>query len=66
MGNSSFTTKQLQEFVSDQNLEVSELVVILELTVTDIINKFPKQLMEHKEYFIPTGCDPLEQFEGEE
>jgi hypothetical protein len=55
-----FTTKQLQEFISDQNLEASELVEILELTVTDIIRKFPNEIKEHQEYFIPEGCLPEE------
>lgn len=53
-----FSTKQLQEFISDQNLEASELVAILELSVTDIIRKFPREIKEHQDYFIPEGCLP--------
>ena len=41
----------LKSHVADQAYEVDELAGLLELTVEDLIERFPERLLEHKEKF---------------
>lgn len=42
---------ELKSTVADQVGDVEELVGLLELTIEDILDRFPDRLMEHKEKF---------------
>lgn len=42
---------ELRELVAEQVTDVHDLVDLLELTIEDILNKFPSKLTEHREKF---------------
>ncbi len=57
MANKLVTTLLLRnQIINQTSLDVNDLVGMLELTVEDILNKFPNKLYLHREKFVPEGC----------
>lgn len=45
------TLSQVKEIIEDNVPDVESLVQLLELTIEDIMKRFPDKLMEHKDKF---------------
>jgi hypothetical protein len=57
MANKLVTVLMLRnQIITRTALDTDDLVSMLELTVEDILDKFPNKLYQHREKFIPEGC----------
>lgn len=57
MANKLTTVALLQNQIANRtSLDVHDLVELLELTVEDVLKKFPNKLYTHREKFVPEGC----------
>lgn len=53
-----YTTTQLKLYIMDNVLDVADLVTLLELDVSDILDAFPHKLLEHTDKFGIVGSLP--------
>ncbi len=48
---------QITSVIESNAIDTDDLISMLELTVEDLIERFPDRLIDHYEKFIPSGFD---------